>query len=459
MLSISLAAQRSNLLIILIFLSSCKKFLSIPPPQTQAQTQQIFENDQAAVSALTGLYNQMLTSNLWITNGGLTVYTGLSADELINTSADANADGFAKNTLLPGNTVLSSNFWIPAYRVIYHANAILQGIESSGAKLTASVSNQVKGEALLVRALQYFYLANLFGDIPLLISPDYRVNSSSPRTPSDEIYQQIIDDLIASKELLKEDYPTTGKLRPNKYAALTLLARVYLFQQQWANAETAATEIIDAGSYELVTDPDQSFQPNSAESIWQLVIDNANTAEGNAFIPVLFFLKPNYAVTQHLLDAFETTDARKTKWLKLSTAGGQNNYYPFKYKMRSTSQPYEYYTVFRLAELFLIRAEARAQQDKLDDAKDDLNTIRNRAGLNDTAAGDKQTLLDAIMHERRTELFAEWGHRWLDLKRTNKANAVLQPIKGSNWQPTDILYPIPQQEINANTSLTQNPGY
>ena len=119
--------------------------------------------------------------------------------------------------------------------------------------------------------------------------------------------------------------------------------------------------------------------------------------------------------------------------------------------------------VFRLGEQYLIRAEARAQQNNLAGAISDIDMIRSRAGLpliNDTEPGiNKDNLLLAIEHERQIELFSEWGHRWLDLKRTGRAGAVLGPIK-ADWSSDDELYPIPQSERDKNPFLgEQNPGY
>lgn len=116
--------------------------------------------------------------------------------------------------------------------------------------------------------------------------------------------------------------------------------------------------------------------------------------------------------------------------------------------------------VMRLAEQYLIRAEARIQQGKLDDGRNDLDAIRHRAGLPNLSTSLTQpALLLAVEQERKVELFAEWGHRWFDLKRTKRADAVLGPIKGANWQSTDTLYPIPSDAIRTNANLTQNEGY
>ena len=115
--------------------------------------------------------------------------------------------------------------------------------------------------------------------------------------------------------------------------------------------------------------------------------------------------------------------------------------------------------VLRLAEQYLIRAEARAQQNNISGAQSDVNVIRNRAGLANTTATTQGTLLSAIEHERQIELFAEWGHRWMDLKRTNRADAILGPLKSSNWQSSDVLFPIPLTQIQNDPNFTQNSGY
>jgi hypothetical protein len=115
-----------------------------------------------------------------------------------------------------------------------------------------------------------------------------------------------------------------------------------------------------------------------------------------------------------------------------------------------------------LAELNLIRAEARAQQEKLSEALSDLNTIRVRAGLTSFTTLDKQLILVAIQHERQVELFTEWGHRWLDLKRTGKVDDVMSSVaveKGSSWNTNWQWYPIPLFDIIQNPKLIQNDGY
>jgi len=133
--------------------------------------------------------------------------------------------------------------------------------------------------------------------------------------------------------------------------------------------------------------------------------------------------------------------------------------YPYKYKSLTSGANAEYYTVLRLAEQYLIRAEARAQQNNIGGAQSDVSIIRNRAGLANTTANTQAALLLAIEQERWVELNCEWGHRWFDLKRTNRVNTVIGALKPATWKSTAALYPIPSAEIGKNANLLQNPGY
>jgi starch-binding outer membrane protein, SusD/RagB family len=441
--------------------TSCKKFIDIESPPTQIESSKIFQNDQSAVSAVAGLYRKLLLSNQYIANGGVTIYAGLSADELLNTSPGPD-DEFRTNSLLASNQRISGNLWSQAYGTIYHANAILEGLQ--GSTVTAPLKKQLQGEALVVRALHYFYLVNLFGDVPYVSSTNYEVNQSLARSPMTEIYEHITGDLLEAKSVLSNSYPSNGRVRPNKFTATALLARVYLYLKDWTKAEAQSTEVINSGIYSLPGDLSTVFLSGSNETIWSLIQDNANTGEGQLFIPIFSFLKPNYILTDALLNSFETGDQRKGKWITSGSVNGVTVYHPYKYKKgldfsSSPPPPTEYYIVLRLAEQYLIRAEARAQQNNIAGSQADVNLIRNRSGLGATTANDKGSLMAAVEHERQIELFAEWGQRWLDLKRTNKASTILGPIKAPNWQGEDQLYPIPQNQILLNPFLTQNPGY
>lgn len=446
---------------VLLFTISCKKFVSIDPPGNQIELSKIFSNDDAAISAAVGLYYRMNLFNLIISNGGVTVYTGLSSDEFYNVSPDTELDLFTSNALIPDNgTGVYSNLWKAAYQNIYHANAVLEGLAGS-TNISSALKKQLKGEMLVGRALHYFYLINLFGDVPLITTTNYETNSKMPRTPLVQLYQQITADLLEAEQLLSVDYPSAERARPNKYTATVLLARVYLHQQNWQMAKDKAESIISAGSYSLENNLNNTFLSASNETIWQLKPGTTfmNTAEGVEFNPFDSFTIPKYALTNSLLSAFETGDQRKQAWVASNNAAGFAIYFPYKYKTGYSTALTEYYIVFRLAEIYLIRAEANTHLNNITEAKSDINIIRNRAGLSNTTANNQSALLSALEQENRLEFFAEWGHRWFDLKRTNRINAVLGIEKGTAWQPTDALYPVPLSQIQINPALTQNPGY
>lgn len=444
-----------------IFYFSCKKFLEIPAPKNQLVASAVFIDSADATNAVIGIYiNMMQAFSLNIGSGGLSLYPGLSADELRPTNNIADENDFYKNEIAVSNNLNSSSLWGNAYNILYAANACLEGLTQSN--IPGGIKSQLIGEVKVTRGFILFNLTNLYGPVPLVISTDYHKNQILSRSSSDTVYAQIIDDLKDAQHLLSEDYPTAGRYRPNRFTASALLSKVYLYQKNWVEAEKNATEIIDAGIYSLEPDLNNVFLAGSNETIWKLssVIPGLETWEGYFFVPVSSNSIPPYIITDQLLNAFENGDERQQKWLNKNTANGNDYYYPYKYKLGydGISIPVEDYVVFRLSEQYLIRAEARAHEGNLSGAMADLNFIRNRAGLQNTISTNQASVLSAIQRERQVEFFCEWSNRWFDLKRTGKATEVLSLIK-PGWQANDTLYPIPQTELNNNPFLTQNPGY
>ncbi len=173
---------------------------------------------------------------------------------------------------------------------------------------------------------------------------------------------------------------------------------------------------------------------------------------------------PPYSLSPFLLAAFDADDERKDHWVGYFTpAGGSAGYsYPYKFK-----KPYstigaaktDYSMVLRLAEQYLIRAEARLEMGDLGGAADDIDAIRvAHAHLPATTLGSETAVRAALEKERTIEFFYEWSHRWFDLKRWGKAGQVLSSVK-PHWRPEAEWYPIPQKERDANPNLTQNEGY
>ncbi|MFA6083428.1 RagB/SusD family nutrient uptake outer membrane protein [Mucilaginibacter sp.] len=439
-------------------IASCKKFVDIDPPKTQAVSENVFAADPSATAATVGVYNQMVTYNLTYLNGAITVFAGLSADEISNVNPNPSYDVFRTNALLADNDDVETKFWTAAYKYIYQTNSVMEGIKNSTG-MSVALKNQLRGEMLFTRALNYYYLVSLFGDVPLLLTADYTVNGSAPRTSTEKIFQQLSADLVEAKQLLADSYGSASNLRPNEMAAAALLARIYLSQKDWTNAEAAATTVISSGNYRLEADVNKVFLNTSAETIFQLGRPSSNTSEGMTFNPLTSSSKPSFMLTASLLNAFQPGDSRRTSWVNKSVANGITYYYPYKYKIRNSTTVTENEVVLRLGEIYLDRAEAAAQQNKLAEALADLNKIRNRAGLGTSPAIRQSDLLQAIKQERQVELFTEWGSRWLDLKRTGTIDITLSVLKGDSWQPSDALYPIPLAEIKLNPFLTQNPGY
>lgn len=451
----------ASLMVILFVVTGCKKFLSVEPPTAKVPFEFVFDNENNANSAVVGMYLDMYQGTF--AGGGvgsLSWITGLSADELHNNpQTDALVIQLESNEILPNNTFID-NLWADMYKPVYQANAIVEGLERSSG-VSISKKRQFKGEALFVRAFCHFYLVNLFGDIPLVLTTDYQVNKLLHRSSREDIYTQIETDLLSADSLLTEDYPTNERVRPNRATAKALLSRLYLFRGDWLKAAEKSTDIISQTTppYGLSADLNYVFLNSSIEAIWQLKpADRASyTNEGFTFLQ-----NPanGNILRSELFSAFSNTDKRRIDWI--TTSGMFHSPYKYKLFSFSTSPSTEYSIVFRLAEQFLIRAEARAQLGFItgnNSALSDVNQIRRRVGLADTTATTLASIMGVIENERKLELFSEWGHRWLDLKRWKKANQILSTLK-SNWHPTDTLFPIPQIEINKNLNLKpQNPGY
>lgn len=442
------------MLLFLVSTAGCKKFIEIDPPKTDLIRATVFESDATAKAAADNMYGQMLSSFAGGFRFSPTFLCGLSSDEMVNWHSDLEFADFASNKLLP----LNSKFlylWDEPYKIIYRANAIIEGLESN-TKVSVALNKQLTGEALFVRAFCHFYLLNMFGEIPLILTTDYQANTAIIRTSASVVYNQVVDDLIKARDLLPIDYSTSvsERVRPNKGTASALLARTYLYMTDWSKAEQEAASLITNTALYAIEPLNNVFLKQSREAIWQLGKITGNANESALFnFPVSF----NCSLTDGFVLSFESNDNRKTAWMA-SANFGIDYYYPVKYSTPSSLPVIKHSIVFRLAEQYLIRAEARAQQNKITEAQADINTIRQRAGLGNTPAADKASLLLAIEQERRHELFTEWGDRWFDLKRTGKIDAVLEPVK-PGWQSYKALYPLPEWQIQSSPGMSQNPGY
>lgn len=445
----------------LLFLG-CEDFLEIDDPTGQIPHNAVFEDKATATAAVTSLYAK-LRDEVLLTGkpSGLSFIMGIYSDEMDYYGYGGDLlDAFYQHHVVSTDLVVQS-IWDGSYQVIYMSNGILEGLNNSQS-LDAETKAQLRGEALFVRSLVYFYLTDLFGDIPFPTSTDYEINKELSKTQQTIIYENILSDLQEAKGLVSESYITGERTRANKGAISALLSRLFFYLNQWENANTESSEIINNSAlYGLETDLSLEFLKESRSAILQIdpKYNGDNTEEGLTFI-FSFGPPPLVSLNPSLVEDMELGDLRKVNWIGEVTDGTSTWYYPQKYKQDSnTGESLEYSIVFRLAEQYLIRAEARARIGELNGAKSDLNVIRNRAGLSDTQANTLTEIIEAIFTENRFEMLAEHGSRWFNIKRLGLANEILSPIK-QNWKLKDLLFPIPESELLMNPNLNpQNPGY
>jgi len=443
-------------------LASCAKFVDVGAPTTQIGVKEAYQSDATATSAIIGLYNNTYTNYL------TTYFTGLpgcSADDIKYSTASPSYDEFINDALNSNNSLNANYLWGDTYSQIAQTNLAIENLNAS-TRLTPAVKNQLLGEAKTWRAFMYFYLVNMYGNVPLVLGTDNNINGQLPRTGADSVWSQIITDLKDAVSLLKPDYPSAQRGRINQYTAMALLAKSYLYTKDWKDAETTAGQIIGSGVYTLSTDLNTAFTNTSNEVIWQIATSTGISTFGSNFLAPHGSL-PAYIMYDTLYHSFDPNDLRKQDWTTSDTIGGIPYYYVYKYKDRAGTGN-EYNVVFRLAEQYLIRAEARARQNEIAGAVSDINTTRQRAGLlplDDNISQD--SALMAVEQERKFELFGEWGNRWFDLKRTpgilgnpglTRADDILSGLKPA-WKHTAVWYPIPSSQIIVNNHLTQNDGY
>lgn len=447
--------------ILLLNLSSCDSFVEVGQPNSQLTAAAVFESKATANAAMADIYAQIRENGILSGKlSGASLLLGTYADELISYETGAySTASFYNNAVLASNPVITS-LWNETYRQIYAANSVYWRVGNS-TMLTTNEKAQLQGEALFVRAISHFYLANLFGAVPYVTGTDYQKNNTIARTPVQTVYNLVTADLKTAITLLPEAYPTPERARPNKAVAQALLARVLLYNQSWTEAANMASAVINqTATYNLETDLDRVFLRGSSSTIWQLAsaYEGKNTDEGSAMI---FTSGPPaiVALAETFVSGFEPNDQRRIHWIAEVTDGTSTWYHAFKYKQKDdTGASEEFSIILRLEEQYLVRAEARAKQNDLTGAKEDLDIIRNRAGLASTTAATAQEVIDAVMAERKAELFTEHGHRFFDLKRTERLNTELAAKPG--WEATDGLWPLPQAELQVNPLLApQNPGY
>jgi len=438
------------LLSIIFLASGCKKVLDTESLLYIDQSQSIVDK-RSAQAALVGAYNA-LSQNSYQGNTYRYV-TNLLSDNIKwvgNTPTNREFDVysvFATNTRV-------QELWSSIYKTINIANNIIEKLaQVNDVTLDQAERNKERGEAYFLRALSYFDLVRLWGNVPLVSkatqSPEDAkdISNSNPTL----VYQFIGRDLDSAEALLPA---TINRNRANQYTAKALKARLYLYQKNWTKAEEFATQIInDSADFKLVKTYSQFYAAkNSTESIFEIdyTINNKNSYAANWFQNPTTGGKKEFLPTDDFVALIKDPAIGGTRSSLIFTSGGIT-YGNMNFHI-ATGEDQSY--VLRLAEIYLIRAEARAELNKLDDGLKDLNVIRNRANVPSiTVVATRDELVDKILLERRLELAYE-SQRWFDLIRKEKAQQVLG-ITDVN----KLLLPIPWQEIIVNSNLKQNPGY
>ncbi|MEJ5145319.1 RagB/SusD family nutrient uptake outer membrane protein [Sphingobacterium sp. MYb388] len=445
--------------------TSCDKLLEIDDPLNEQPSEVVFRSPETAKMALSGAYGQLSLNSTFTFQ--FTSFNGLAADELLYTSPAQFGDVMT-NTYDPITTLGLYSIWGDVYTSIYRFNSIIDGV-TGNTLLPVSLTNQMLGEAKTMRAYCYYHLVNMFGDIPLVVSTDANITAMQPRASVSSIYELLISDLEEAKTLLAEDYSSGSRQQVNRGAATALLSRIYLHVEDYPRALSNSSDVISqTGRYSLLPADqlDRVFLQNSSEAILQLGPDlqgdNGYTREGATFLPALATSVPNYALSSSQVSAFEPGDLRADVWVLPWKVNNIDYFLPYKYQNHSqevamTNNRQETPMVLRLAEQYLIRAEARMRTGDEDGARSDINIIRNRAGLGNLSSSIN--LMDAILQERHAELFCELGNRWHTIKRMDRVDDIMGALRPVTWQPFANLYPIPQTARDSNPNLTQNEGY
>jgi len=470
-------------LLIVFALASCKKLAE--DPKSIIVQNQFYKTPNDAISAVTSVYSSLNTDP----GGDFPMYGRqlyfmadcATDDETVGNSAtNADVRAMGSITYIADNNRIQAN-WTQHYRGIDWANVAIDNISTM--QFDTVLQNRLIRESKFIRALLYFNLVRLFGDVPLVLHQAANVSATTvSRTASAEVYQQIIADLKAA-ESLPATYSGNDIGRATSGAAKTLLAKVYLTQKDWKDAEAKCLEVINGpygyGLFANFADVFNKSTKNGKEHIFSVqFLSNSGASNSRDRIMTDVFsgfgskVPPDLPADSSLYKSFAPGDTRKavtyyTSLLNPAT-GLQFN---FKYiGLRKFIDTTQYLTsiedginfpVLRYADVLLMYAEAVNEDiGPTTDAYNAINQVRERAKVPDITPGLSQSdFRNAVYQERRFE-FVEEGQRWFDLARTGRVVSAISTVAAKSAVSTkNNLFPIPQAEINVNPAVTQNPGW
>jgi starch-binding outer membrane protein, SusD/RagB family len=436
---------------LLIIFSSCKKtFLDSSSAQTISDNVAIIDSSSALTATL-GVYDGLQDANYYGGDGFAAAAFLSSGDGLWVGTLNYYND-FTTHTYRADNTLIYK-IWYTIYKVVNRANHVIAKVPALDSKLISATSkNQYTGEAYFIRALAFFDLARTFGNAPIVLSPTSDPDQVNGIKQSNQatLYAQVESDLLKADSLLPD---AINRNRITKNTVYAFLARLYLYTRQYDQSETYASKIIGNSNYSLVDWNTFINNKATAESIFELAFTTADpSAHYGSWSSVNYRNQfcPN-STLYNLIQDPTVGGARKVLIKDISTASITNYFVQLLYWRTNGDNPTY---IFRLAEQYLIRAEARINKSTsdLNGALADLNAVRNRSGLAPLVLTSKEDLQTAILAERRVE-FALEPQRWFDLVRTGTANTVL------GVDANKYIYPIPYNDLAADPDLVQNPSY
>ena len=468
-----------TILFVGLIFTSCGKVLD-KKPEAVFSPANFYKTSADGIAAVSAVYSPLFSSSLY--NQVMWVFQDQSTDDAEwgngrNTANQAKND-LDKYTFTP-STVYFYALWTTCYQAINRANTAIDNIPEI--TMDATLKSRLIGEATFLRAFYYFTLVRLYGKVPLITKATKDLsNLNVSRSPVDSVYTQIIKDFTIAENSLPLSYSGTDKGRATKGAAKAFLASVYLTLRQWDKASAKAKEVIDLesqGIYGLWDNYSDAFliaNKNGKESIFEIQALGGGFGQGSF---MQGYMRAPYdrggygddPPTKNLYDSYSTSDKRRDVNLKLFTSPPAPSSILFpcyvgKYQdpgATANGEGNNNYPIFRYAEILLIYAEALNEQGSNNpDAYAAINRVRNRAGLNDLTPNLSQDQFrDSVYLERRLELPFE-GHRRYDLLRTGRLiEAMNAQNPGITIKPYQLLFPIPQSELDANHMLDQNPGY
>ena len=473
--------------ILVLFATICSCNLLDLPVKNNVEKKNFYKTENDIKLAVTGAYGTL--ASLYYAN--YVHFSELPSDNVHTTGESSDLSHLDKFSFSSVNSVLKSG-WQNAYRCISNVNEILEAIPDIDFS-SKEIHDQYLGEALFIRALSYFNLVMMFGDLPLVdrvITQEEARNMT--RTSAETIYSKlIIPDLTNAINMLPAKYGEENIGHATKWAAASLLGKVYLTIHDYEGAEDILRQVIDAKAYSLLPNYADIFNPdnaNHAESIFEIQFEKSRTggsfwscAAHNQSLSAEFGVACASATmpTASIRNAMDPASARYAA----SIGRGKNNgpYYIKKHYMELSIQNHsdDNWPVLRYADVLLMYAEASNELTEAPSATaiEYVNKIRRRAyGLDiDTVSPehdltpadivDKETFRHVVWDERRVELAFE-GHRWFDLVRTGEYYNVMNEHFAEefggvyNVESYNNLFPIPQYEIDVNPNLApNNPGY